>query len=196
VGITSVGAGELIVRNSGNTAWINQTLAEAGISEVGHTHGAGDVISGTFNTARIPNLPASKITSGTFDIERIPATVQNYDNRAASGTFTTTYTTYATATITTDGRPVLVNWSAMYSNANSGANRLVSFRVLRNSSAVGLAYTNLFVPLVSGSSTPYVASGTFIVTQSAGTYNFNLQAQANTNGAVGAGSMEITAIQL
>lgn len=37
-----------------------------------HTHAAGDVTSGTFNIARIPNLDASKITSGTIDIARLP----------------------------------------------------------------------------------------------------------------------------
>lgn len=37
-----------------------------------HTHAASDVTSGTFATARIPNLAASKITSGTFATARIP----------------------------------------------------------------------------------------------------------------------------
>ena len=36
-----------------------------------HTHAASDVTSGTFATARIPNLAASKITSGTFNAARI-----------------------------------------------------------------------------------------------------------------------------
>jgi hypothetical protein len=34
--------------------------------------GAGDIISGTFTSSRIPNLDAGKLTSGTFDIARIP----------------------------------------------------------------------------------------------------------------------------
>jgi hypothetical protein len=38
VSITSVAGGEVIVRNAGNTLWINQTLAEAGISATSHNH--------------------------------------------------------------------------------------------------------------------------------------------------------------
>ncbi len=42
-------------------------------SDESHTHVAGDITSGTFAVARIPNLAASKITSGTFDAARIPS---------------------------------------------------------------------------------------------------------------------------
>jgi microcystin-dependent protein len=38
VSITSPAAGEIVARNSANTLWENQTLAEAGVSAVGHTH--------------------------------------------------------------------------------------------------------------------------------------------------------------
>ena len=58
VTITTNAAGE-ILKWSG-TAWINNTLAEAGISATGHTHAASDVTSGTFDIARIPTG-----TSGT-----------------------------------------------------------------------------------------------------------------------------------
>ncbi len=43
VTITSVADGELFVYDSGTGKWINQTLAEAGVSAVGHTHTATDV---------------------------------------------------------------------------------------------------------------------------------------------------------
>lgn len=45
----------------------------AGYAASSHTHAASDVTSGTFSTARIPDLAASKITSGTFTWARIPS---------------------------------------------------------------------------------------------------------------------------
>jgi hypothetical protein len=51
VTITSIASGE-ILKWSG-TAWINNTLAEAGIAATGHTHATSDITSGTFADARI-----------------------------------------------------------------------------------------------------------------------------------------------
>ena len=51
-----------------------------------HTHAASDITSGTFGSARIPNLDASKITSGIFGTARIP----NLNaSKITSGTFNT-----------------------------------------------------------------------------------------------------------
>lgn len=53
---------------------------------------AGDINSGTFNTARIPDLDSAKITTGTFDIARIPTgsssttvSIGNHGHSAATG---------------------------------------------------------------------------------------------------------------
>ena len=51
VTITGNTSGEILVWNG--SAWINNTLAEAGISAVGHTHTTSDITSGTFADARI-----------------------------------------------------------------------------------------------------------------------------------------------
>lgn len=52
VTITSNANGEILRWNG--SAWINNTLAEAGIAAASHSHAAGDVTSGTFDIARIP----------------------------------------------------------------------------------------------------------------------------------------------
>ena len=50
---------------------INTLLS--GKANTSHTHSVSDITSGTLDSARIPNLDASKITSGTIDIDRLPA---------------------------------------------------------------------------------------------------------------------------
>lgn len=51
-----------------------------------HTHPASDIVSGTLDTARIPNLDAGKITTGTFNDARIPNLAAS---KITSGTFDT-----------------------------------------------------------------------------------------------------------
>ena len=55
--ITSIASGEILKWNG--SAWINNTLAEAGIAATSHTHAASDITSGTFADARIA---ASNVT--------------------------------------------------------------------------------------------------------------------------------------
>lgn len=51
VTITSIASGELLKWNG--SAWINNTLAEAGIAATSHSHATTDITSGTFADARI-----------------------------------------------------------------------------------------------------------------------------------------------
>tara|TARA_R110002072_G_scaffold26966_24_gene88497 strand:- start:2124 stop:3716 length:1593 start_codon:yes stop_codon:yes gene_type:complete len=57
VTITSIASGELLKWNG--SAWVNQTLAEAGIAAASHGHSASQITSGTFANARIA---ASNVT--------------------------------------------------------------------------------------------------------------------------------------
>lgn len=50
VTITAIAAGEILTWSG--TAWVNETLAEAGIAEVGHDHSAAEITSGTLPIAR------------------------------------------------------------------------------------------------------------------------------------------------
>lgn len=47
------------------------TASDVGASATDHTHDADDITSGTLDTARIPNLAASKITYGTMSQLRV-----------------------------------------------------------------------------------------------------------------------------
>jgi len=50
VTISAVGTGEILAKSAGD--WINRTLAEAGISAVGHAHSAADITSGVLVVAQ------------------------------------------------------------------------------------------------------------------------------------------------
>jgi hypothetical protein len=47
------------------------TPEAVGAAAASHTHAAGDIVSGTLTTGRIPSLPASKIGSGTLVLARM-----------------------------------------------------------------------------------------------------------------------------
>jgi len=64
---TNIGAGT----SSFNGVYSSLSSIPSTFTPAQHTHAASDITSGTFGTARIPNLATSKITSGTFANARI-----------------------------------------------------------------------------------------------------------------------------
>lgn len=89
VNISSPAAGELVVRNSTNTLWENATLAEAGVSAVGHTH------DDRYYTETETDTAISNAIAGLVDTA--PATLDTLNELAAAinddASFASTVTT-------------------------------------------------------------------------------------------------------
>jgi hypothetical protein len=162
--ISAPAAGEVIQRTASNL-WENKTLAEAGISAVGHAHDdryyteteITTLLSGKSDTGH--THAASAVTSGTFDIARIPtgttASTVALGNHSHAGYVTTS----DTGTVT--------NTMLAGSIAN---NKLTNSSITINGSAISLGGTvttpdtNTTYTFGSGST-----NGAFSVTPSGGT---------------------------
>jgi hypothetical protein len=109
---------------------------------------------------------------------------------------TTTYQSYITVSMTCTGRPVVVAFSAIHANMNSGANRDVSLRAQLDGVTVGYELGGLFSVLLSGAAAATSDGATFIVTPSAGTRSFTFQARANANSSCAAYAAQLSVFEV
>lgn len=105
VTISTVAAGEILKWNG--SAWINNTLAEAGISAIGHTHAAGDVTSGTFANARIS---ASSVTQHQASLSITESQISDFGSYSLSS-HNHTVASLSDVTITTIAAGELLKWN-------------------------------------------------------------------------------------
>jgi hypothetical protein len=102
----------------------------------------------------------------------------------ANGTLTTTYASYITISLTTSTRPVYVFFSATGNNANSGAQQFFDVRAQVDGVTIGNEMTENRLIWVSGASARFNTAHAFLLTPTAGTRSFTLQAKAGATGAV------------
>lgn len=107
-------------------------------------------------------------------------------------TGSTSWTTVASQTVTTLGGPVLVRGSVMLVNANSGAFRWASVRLLTDSTAHAVVIKDIALHFISGGSPGAVVSWDWPINSlAAGSHTFALQGQGSA-----ATSVQCTATSL
>lgn len=118
-------------------AWANLTGVPSTFTPSAHTHDASDVTSGSFASARIPNLDASKITAGTLGTARIPNLAASKitsgtlsDSRLPSSMANKTITGTLSADLiaASTGNEIFIaagESAAQASNVSSGSNEIV-----------------------------------------------------------------------
>lgn len=103
-----------------------------------------------------------------------------------------TWTDLITITVTTPAASCMADWSAIYSNANSGLNRTVDFRVTCDGTQIGpiLSYDAPLTPGATGYGASFQASSAVV----AGSHTWKLQGRASVASACYAkfGTMKIT----
>ena len=133
-------------------------------------------------------------------IEAIESYLINKTNGSAvytaNATLGTSYATYITINLTSLARPMLITWSAVFSNQNSGASRSTSFKVAMDGTTVGTEFLNIHSPYVAGIGTPTTTGGSFIVTPASGARVFTLQALASSGAAVALPYATMTIVEL
>jgi microcystin-dependent protein len=165
----------------------------------GETPGDSELAIRVGDTENIVNSlsdDVSTLQSTVSTLDTITTPISATSRYTAGGILGTSYSTYVTVTITAIGRPVVVHMSAVYSNANSSANRTVDFRVQMGGVTLNEELTGLHSPWVSGNQSPLTTADTFLVTPAAGSRTFTLQARASNVSSVGLFRASLTVVGL
>jgi microcystin-dependent protein len=161
-------------------------------TSAGITSGDSELATRVGATESVNNTQNTRLTS----LETVTTPVAATSRYTAGGILGTSYTTYVTVTITATGRPVLINMSAVYSNANSSANRTVDFRVQMDGVTLNEELTGLHSPWVSGNQSPLTTADNFLVTPTAGSRTFTLQSRASNVSSIGLFRASLVVTQL
>lgn len=95
-----------------------------------------------------------------------------------------TWNDVTTLAVNTLGRPALVEWTAIHRNANSGAARVVDYRIVQGVSQTQAGDIHSYdAPLTAGL-TGYGAAGAASATPAAGSTTWRLQARCSVSAAV------------
>ena len=112
VTITNISAGE-VLKWSG-TAWVNNTLAEAGVAAASHTHAASAITSGTFADARIAQSNVTQHQAALSITESQISDLGNYITDVSGDNLETL--SNVTVTSNTSGEILKWNGSAWINN--------------------------------------------------------------------------------
>jgi len=112
VTITTIASGELLKWNG--TAWVNNTLAEAGVAAASHTHAASAITSGTFADARIAQSNVTQHQAALSITESQISDLGNYITDVSGDNLETL--SNVTVTSNTSGEILKWNGSAWINN--------------------------------------------------------------------------------
>ncbi len=138
-------------------------------------NGAGSVTTGNF-TRNVSAISTSLLPSRAGMRKRLGS---NKGSDTGAGGVTTSYVTYATLTATSQGGLVVIDVSALFQNANSGASKTFDYRVQCDGVTVDSAVTGTAVPYIASQNPLTSIRDIFAHTPSAGSHTWTFQALAS-----------------